>query len=84
MVKFIRVDGHIYEQDHEEAIERLEANNNFKKLEDLTVTDLKKYANNIGIDDPASDREKLIEQIDSCNYTNYGHEIAYNQTGELV
>lgn len=83
-MKFIRVDGNIYDPDHEETIERLEADNNFKKLEDLTVTDLKKYAANIGIDDPASDREKLIKQIDSCSYTNYNHEIAYNQKGKVV
>lgn len=83
-VKFIRVDGNIYEHDHKETIERLDNNGNFRRLEDLSVTDLKQYADRIGIEDPKNDREELIKQIDDCSYTNYNHEIAYNQTGELV
>lgn len=48
-MEFMRNDGRIYGPKHEDTIKRLIQSNRFKKLDNITVEDLRKYARNKGI-----------------------------------
>ena len=43
-MEFIRDDGRIYNPQHKDTIKRLVKSDKFKKLEDITVEQLKNYA----------------------------------------
>jgi hypothetical protein len=43
-MEFIRNDGRIYHSEHKDTIKRLMKSDKFKKLEDITVNQLKDYA----------------------------------------
>lgn len=43
-MKFIRKDGIIYDQSHEDTIKRLQKSDRFEAIDNLTVEQLKDYA----------------------------------------
>jgi len=78
-MKFIRIDGQIYDVEHKETIERLQADNNFKELEQLSINELRSYAERVGLNDfEDMGKDELIKSINNSSYTNYSYEIANN------
>ncbi len=63
-MKFIRQDGYIYNPDYKDTIKRLKKSNRFKKIEDLTVSQLKDYAKERELTGYSSlTREELISLL---------------------